>query len=128
MASLDNSFANDERPTLPLYFRYACSAIFFSRPLGQPGNSSRILSANLCTYFLSNASRRIDARSLRFSLYSLSEKHSFSANSRPFSSTNNPCLSYCLRALLHFKTTADKVEYFVDRLVRAASPEGKKIK
>ena len=59
-------------------------------------------------------------------LTSLSTRHSSSAFSNPCASTNNPCRSYRFRARLHFRTTADNVEYLRAHLVSAASPDGRK--
>ena len=59
-------------------------------------------------------------------LTSSSARHSSSARSSAPSSTRRPWRSYLFLALLHFKTTAQRTEYFLDRRVRAALPAGRK--
>lgn len=119
-------FAPADRPTRPLYFKQACSAMICSRFSGHRGNRSLIRFANCFTYSSSSSARRSRARSFRRSLTSLSARHSASACASAFSSTNKPCRSYRPRALLNFNTTADSVECFFARLVNAASPVGRK--
>ena len=121
-------FASAVRPMRPLYLRHACSAISYSLSGGQPGKNSRNRSEKRFTYCLSNTTLLSASRFLRRSLTSLSDRHSCSACSTAFSSTNKPCRSYLLLARLHFSTTATSVEYFRDRLVSAVSPEGRKIR
>ena len=68
---------------------------------------------------------RSASRMRRCARASLSARHSVSASLSEDSSANNPCRSYRFRALLHFRTTADRVECFRARRVNAASPEGR---
>ena len=125
IASESNAFALAERPTRPLYFRQACSAILAARNLGQRGNRRTISAVKLCTYSWSFSAACSCCLSLRCSRASASARHVSSACRRPSSVTSSPCRSYRLRDLLHLRTMADSTECFFARRLKQASPEGR---
>ena len=82
IACLSKDLAAAERPTRPLYFRQACSAMLNSLPGGHPGKRLRTCRANRSIYCWSSSARRAAARSTRRALTSLSARHSCSACSK----------------------------------------------
>jgi len=99
-----------ERPTRPLYFRQARSAMTRFRPGGQWRNNYRTRLANRRTNSWSSSTRRAASRPCRRRRAPRSARHSRSATSRAAAVSSSPCRSYRFMARLHVGTTAVRAE------------------